>query len=78
MDDLLIFDMNFNDHLKHVREILDRLRQAGLTVNPKKCTIAANEIKILGHEIKDGKILPATDKIKTIETWPTPQTKKSN
>ena len=76
MDDLLIFDMNFNDHLRHVREILGRLRQAGLTVNPKKCTIAANEIKILGHEIKDGKILPAIDKIKTIETWPKPQTKK--
>ena len=31
MDDILIFNETWNKHLEHVREVLERLRKAGLT-----------------------------------------------
>jgi len=36
--DILIFSANFEDHLIHVKDILDKLKAAGLTVNVKSVT----------------------------------------
>ena len=44
IDDILIFSIVFDQHLKHLQEVLERLRQARLTVNTKKCKFAANDI----------------------------------
>ena len=37
MDDVVIFSENWQDHKRHVRELLSRLKGAGRTVNPDKC-----------------------------------------
>jgi len=31
LDDIIVFSASFQDHLDHLKQILDRLRQAGLT-----------------------------------------------
>ena len=38
IDDIVIFSMSWEEHVGHVREVLSRLREAGLTASPKKCT----------------------------------------
>ena len=42
IDDILVFtrDPNFNEHLRHVQIALDRLRQFGIKLSPKKCFFA--------------------------------------
>lgn len=77
MDDILVYDKNFEDHLTHVRDVLDRIRRAGLTANPKKCSIAADRIEVLGHTVIKGKIYPNEQKVQAIKDWPTPCTKNS-
>ena len=37
LDDLNVFSRNFNEHLKHLREVFERLRNAGLKLKAKKC-----------------------------------------
>ena len=37
MDDVVIFSTSWEDHKGHVRRVLECLRKAGLTANPKKC-----------------------------------------
>ena len=37
LDDILIYSDNLEDHKKHVREVLRRLRKHGLYAKPKKC-----------------------------------------
>lgn len=75
-DDFIIHSKTFEQHLGHLREIISRLRQAGLTANPKKCFLASNEIEILGHTILNGKIMPGETKTKVIKEWPEPKTIK--
>ena len=75
IDDILVYSMDFDTHLKHVADILDRLRAAGLTANESKCIFATNSMNIFGHKVQDGKIYPDDEKTATIANWPVPHTK---
>jgi len=76
LDDVLVFDKDFSNHLDHVRDVLQRLREAGLTANVKKCSFACPTIKVLGHIVDNGVIRPDEDKIKVIKSWKLPTNKK--
>ena len=43
LDNLIIYSESWNDHLKHISEVLKCLRGAGLTVKAKKCQIDMSE-----------------------------------
>ena len=43
MDDLVIFSSCWEDYVQHVRQVLDKLKTAGLTANPAKCHLGAPE-----------------------------------
>jgi len=80
-DDFIIHSKIFEQHLDHLRVTKwpsnrNRLRQAGLTANRKKCFLASNEIEILGHTILNGKIMPGESKTKAVKECPEPKTKK--
>ena len=76
LDDILVFDKDYASHLQHVKDVLERLRNAGLTANVKKCHFASNRIKVLGHIVENGLICPDDDKIKVIQNWQPPKNKK--
>ena len=37
IDDIIIFSETWEDHIKHVREVLERLRKGKLKAKMKKC-----------------------------------------
>ena len=76
LDDLVIHSTSWDDHVRHLREILRRLGQAGLTVKPKKCQIAMSQCTYLGHVVGNGKVRPEQSKVKALEDFPIPKTKK--
>lgn len=49
LDDLVIYSKDFESHLQHISEVLKRLGEANLTVNPNKVKFAHHEISFLGH-----------------------------
>jgi hypothetical protein len=49
LDDLVIYSENFDDHVRHIREVLSRLKEAGLTVKPSQVRFATTQLSFLGH-----------------------------
>ena len=67
LDDLAVYSMDWESHCWHLRDVLTRLRQAGLTVNTNKCQLAVKRVKCLGHVLEGGLIHPDPDKIAAIK-----------
>ncbi len=74
LDDILIFSKDFDSHLGHIREVLQRLQTAGFTIKPTKCSLAMKSIKFLGHVIDQAGIKTDPNKVKGIKDFPRPQT----
>ena len=74
IDDTVIFSMHFDDHLNHVRQVLERLRDAGLTANTNKCQFAEKKLLVLGHFLDNGRIYPDKEKVNAVLEWPVPRT----
>ena len=49
VDDILIYSNSVEEHVEHLRQVLDLLRHAGLMLHPQKCTLARPEVVYLGH-----------------------------
>lgn len=75
-DDLVIYSNTFSEHLTHVKEVLNRLKNAGLTINPAKMILASNEIEFLGHVIKDHTLSISRERTKPIDEYPAPKNLK--
>ena len=77
LDDLIVFSETFDDHLHHVRAVLDQLRSAGLTIKPRKCLFGSHEASYLGHIIGRGTVAPDSTKLAAIHNFPVPTSKTS-
>ena len=55
IDDLLVFSSSLQEHLDHLYQVIHRLREVGLKVNPAKCQFIRREIQYLGHVITPGR-----------------------
>jgi hypothetical protein len=76
LDDVVIHSVSWDEHMEHVRNILEKLRQAGLTVKPKKCQFATARCSYLGHVVGSGEVRPEPSKLQAVKDFPTPTTKK--
>ncbi|CAM4533278.1 unnamed protein product, partial [Lepidochelys kempii] len=76
LDDVAIFSDSWADHLEHLQKVLERIREAGLTVKAKKCQIGLNRVTYLGHQVGQGTISPIQAKVDAIQKWPVPKSKK--
>ena len=47
MDDILIFSKDWDDHKLHVYQVLQKLKEAGLTANPAKCHWGGTKMEFL-------------------------------
>lgn len=72
-DDILIYSSTANDHVSHLRSVLEVLRQNQLFAKMSKCTFAQVEIEYLGHIINGGGVATDPSKISIIHQWPQPQ-----
>lgn len=62
--------------MQHLREVLQGLQGAGLTVNPNKCAVAKQETEYLGYVIGQGVVRPQVKKLQVLEKCVVPQTCK--
>ena len=75
LDDVVIHSVSWGEHMEHVRNILEKLRQAGLTVKQKKCQFATARCAYLGHVVGSGEVRPEHSKLQAVKDFPTPTTK---
>ncbi|GBG71803.1 hypothetical protein CBR_g9212 [Chara braunii] len=72
LDDILVYSQTLDEHIVHLRAVLDRLRTAKYKVNRAKCEFAQQALEYLGHFVTRQGIRPLADKIKSIQDWPEP------
>ena len=77
LDDIVIHSPTWDEHMQHITNVFQRLREAGLTVKPKKCQFGMSDCTYLGHIVGNGQVRPELHKIEAIRTFPQPQTKKN-
>ena len=58
LDDIVIYSSTWKEHLVHLQQVLERLQDAGLTLNLKNCEFGAAEYTYLGHRIGRGGVRP--------------------
>lgn len=75
LDNIIIFSDLIEEHVKHVKIILDILRKECLFLSPGKMQFFARELKILGHVIDDEGIRMDPHKVDKVLNWKTPTNK---
>ncbi|GBN05203.1 Retrovirus-related Pol polyprotein from transposon 297 [Araneus ventricosus] len=51
LDDIIIIERTFEEHLNNIRKVFQRLQKANLKLSPKKCRFFRKEVSYLGHII---------------------------
>jgi hypothetical protein len=74
IDDILIYSKNEEEHAKHLRIVLTRLREHQLYAKFSKCTFWLEEIQFLGHVLSANGIVVDPSKVKDILEWKPPTT----
>ncbi|RYO77870.1 hypothetical protein DL764_010172 [Monosporascus ibericus] len=72
LDDILIYSKSKKEHKGHVREVLRRLADAGLTIDIRKCEFNVTKTRYLGLIISTDGIAMDPDKVKAIQQWEQP------
>ncbi|GFS81927.1 hypothetical protein TNCV_2497141 [Trichonephila clavipes] len=75
LDHIAIFSPAWDDHLKHLKDLFDRLSSAKLHVKPSKCQFAQAYVKYLGHLVGQGLRTPGELKVQVIKDFPIPTNK---
>ncbi|XP_028081859.1 uncharacterized protein LOC114283238 [Camellia sinensis] len=72
IDDILIYSKSREEHEKHLRLILQTLRDKKLYAKLKKCEFWLNEVVFLRHVINKDSVSVDPQKIEAIVNWPAP------
>jgi hypothetical protein len=72
LDDILIYSKSKEEHEKHLRMVLQVLKEHKLYDKFSKCSFYQKKIRYLGHIISEEGIAVDPKKIRAIEGWPTP------
>jgi len=73
LDDILIYSDDITQHQSHIKEVLKRLRKAGLYVKAEKCEFHSDSIEYLGYVLSPAGLTMSDTKVKTIQDWPEPK-----
>lgn len=76
LDDLLIASPTPSEHEEHLRAVFKRLSAHGIVVNVAKCQFGVAELNFLGHTISSAGIQPQPEKVKAVQEFPAPNTKR--
>ena len=72
LDDICIFSRNEQEHVLHLRAVLQRLRKWKLYVKPSKCEWLQTCIEFLGHTITASGRSVTHERAEALQNWPEP------
>ena len=73
LDDILIYSWTWEDHKRHIAEVLDRLRAHELYAKVFKCEFGKSKVEFLGHVVSNDTVAVDNKKIEAIQSWPSLQ-----
>ena len=72
LDDILVFSFGVEEHLRHVREVFIRLREADLKLSKRKCCFLKAHVQYLGHYILGVGLELVPEKLDSLKQMPAP------
>ena len=76
IDDIVVFSQSGEEHLGHLREVLEALRRNGLTVKLGKCAFGRRKLEYLGHLIGGGEMAVPKHRATAMAEYVQPKTRK--
>lgn len=76
LDDIIIYSNSYEEHIHHLRLVLERLQLHGLHCSLNKCTFATNSLLYLGHEIRGEINTPQIKHLDQLQNYAIPRNKK--
>lgn len=67
LDDLVVMSKDWNVHMKSLKDVLQRIKSANLTIKLAKCKFAHEQAEVLGHVLSQHGIKPQPGKLAAIE-----------
>ncbi|GKC75114.1 putative reverse transcriptase domain-containing protein [Tanacetum coccineum] len=74
IDDILIYSKTREEHVKHLRLVLELLKKEKLYAKFSKCEFWLREVQFLGHVINGNGIHVDPSKIEAVKNWKAPRT----
>ncbi|GKF37232.1 putative reverse transcriptase domain-containing protein [Tanacetum coccineum] len=74
IDDILVYSKSEEEHERHLRIVLEILRQKKLYAKFSKCEFWLQQVAFLGHIVSADGIIMDPSKVKAITKWPRPTT----
>ncbi|GAU48703.1 hypothetical protein TSUD_303160 [Trifolium subterraneum] len=75
-DDILVYSKSWQEHLRHLAQVLKVLQTHGLVANKKKCQFCQQSIEYLGHLINGEGVAVDPSKVVSVTNWPVPKNVK--
>ncbi|XP_071740034.1 uncharacterized mitochondrial protein AtMg00860-like [Rutidosis leptorrhynchoides] len=75
-DDILVYSATMEDHLEHLRLVLQTMRSHTLFAKKSKCVFATPKVEYLCHVITAEGVATDPSKILAMQQWPKPKTLK--
>ncbi|KAJ3012996.1 hypothetical protein NUW54_g1720 [Trametes sanguinea] len=76
LDDIAIYSDTMEDHVRHVRLVIDILKREQLYLSASKLNFLCRGMKILGRIVDDHGIRMDPDKVDSVLNWKTPTNKE--
>jgi len=73
----VVYSSSPEEHVGHVREVINRLQKSGFTLNPDKVILGASEIRYLGHLLSAGSVKILPERVAAIHKYPHPSNSRS-
>ena len=74
VDDVIIHNRTWAEHLSTLKEVFTRIRYAGIIIKPSKCCVGYPSVDFVGHHVGQGHIHTQEDKIEKVQNAAIPQT----
>jgi hypothetical protein len=72
INDILVFSKDEEENAKHLRLVLQRLREHRLYAKRSKCEFWLKEVSFLGHVVSNGGIAVDPIKVQEVLNWKPP------
>ncbi|XP_043205779.1 uncharacterized protein K02A2.6-like [Amphibalanus amphitrite] len=72
LDDILVTGRDQSEHDRRLRTVLDRLKQANVTINTEKSSFSQPEVEFCGHQLSRHGVVPLLSTTKAVAEAPPP------
>jgi hypothetical protein len=72
LDDVLVYSATMEEHVGHLKQVLDLISQQQLYLRESKCVFGQAKLEFLGHIVSAAGITTDPNKIRVIREWPKP------